>query len=591
MLKEITRSLDKFFIVSNLPLFSELSSREKVFVANRGQITEYSRSDILYNQGDPKDALYMVISGKIGLFRTAEREHAHAVTRKGSYIEILRKGDYVGVISLLTGKPHSLSAKAITDTRVFKIEQAEFKEIVDRIPKLSVHFSKMLSRRVHIKETGTKEIFQSVLIAVLCTDDGAYASKYAQDLAQNIRKESGRTVMIACVNKETADPGLDGVVLRNVSAQDASGIDRFINQECVNFHFVIFDIPQTVASAEQSTLRESDLVHIIFDSYDGMLENLTRVMQKVGHNHDGIKILLKEEVSSSFKVDRSQVYATLPRKSEDCHKVMRRIARDTSQVMVGLALGAGGALGLSEIGILSVLEEENIPVDYIAGTSMGALIAGFWAAGFASKEIEKICGTVNTMQGALSLVDITVPKKGLISGKKVREFLGKFLGDKTFYDLKLPLRIVACDIAKREEVIISSGKIVDAIMASIAIPGVFNPVHAKDGKVLVDGGIVIPVPVSVLAREGIKRIIAVNAMPSPDDKVKSGDGILDIIVNSIYSMEYRIGKYACQEADVYMHPVLENAAWYEFYRIKDFIKVGRREAEKALPKIKELVKA
>ncbi|MDD5439612.1 MAG: cyclic nucleotide-binding and patatin-like phospholipase domain-containing protein, partial [Candidatus Omnitrophica bacterium] len=466
MLKEITKSLDKFFIVSNLPLFQELRVQEKIFIANRSQIVEYSSRDILYRQGSDKDALYIVIAGRIGLYHPTERLGYRPGSRRNDYIEILRKGDYVGLISLLTGKHHSVSAIAITDTRVLRIEHGDFKEIIDEIPKLAVQFSKVLSRRVHIKETRTKEVFQTVLLSVVCPGNEAFASRYARDLGGHLHKESNKKVLVISVNKEGASCEKADIDSHTIIDDDTVAIEKFIDARATDYHFIVLDLPETLKAAEQSVIAESDYTHVVFTSYDTMLEQMTRIMQKIKRGHDGIKIILQEELPLSRKIDRDHVYATLPREDGDYDKVLRRIARDVSQVLVGLALGAGGALGLAEIGILSVFEEEKIPVDFIAGTSMGALIAGFWAAGFNSREIEKICGSINTVARALKLVDITVPKQGFISGKKVRDFLTTYLGNKTFHDVRMPLRIVACDIRKREEVVISSGKLVDAIMAS-----------------------------------------------------------------------------------------------------------------------------
>ena len=130
-------------------------------------------------------------------------------------------------------------------------------------------------------------------------------------------------------------------------------------------------------------------------------------------------------------------------------------------------------------------------------------------------------------------------------------------------------------------------------MASIAVPGIFNPHITEDKRLLVDGGIINPIPISVLSEEGVNRIIAVNSIPSPEDAPdtdKPKDNILDIIVNSMYSMEYRIGKYASAQADVYMHPILKGADWYEFYKAKELIRLGQKEARKMLPKIKKLVR-
>ena len=153
------------------------------------------------------------------------------------------------------------------------------------------------------------------------------------------------------------------------------------------------------------------------------------------------------------------------------------------------------------------------------------------------------------------------------------------------------LRIITCDINRREEVILKEGSVVNAIMASTAIPGLFNPFITENGTVYVDGGVVNPLPVSSLTIEGVQRIISVNAMPSPEDSVRSNkinQSIMDIFINSFYFLQYRLCKYSFQSSDVFMSPILPNSSWYEFHRAKDFIQLGERVCEENISAIKEL---
>lgn len=151
---------------------------------------------------------------------------------------------------------------------------------------------------------------------------------------------------------------------------------------------------------------------------------------------------------------------------------------------------------------------------------------------------------------------------------------------------------MACDIRDGREVIIDKGDLFSAIKATIAIPGVFNPVWHQ-GRLLVDGGIVNPVPISVLSQMGIKNIIAVNTLPDPGEKIKTKKthlNIFDIIVRGMEATECVVAKMNAQSADVILHPILPGTEWYEFYKTKELIEIGEKEARKALPKIKALIK-
>jgi len=273
--------------------------------------------------------------------------------------------------------------------------------------------------------------------------------------------------------------------------------------------------------------------------------------------------------------------------------MVKRISRKNGDKLVGLALGAGAAQGLAHIGVLKVIEKENIPIDIVAGTSIGAIIGALWSSGKSAHEIERIVSVFKAKMAAWRLVDPVLPKKGLIKGREIKRFLTSHLQDKTFHDLELPLRVVTCDITRREEVVLRSGKIVDAIIASMSIPGIFEPVSI-DGRLLMDGGIINPLPVNVLTRMGAAKVIAVNALPSPDDvqKFKTKDlNIFDMIVRNVQASEYMLAEASCKNSDIALHPVLAGADWYEIYKVEAIIKRGEEEASNFLPLIKKLIAA
>jgi len=178
---------------------------------------------------------------------------------------------------------------------------------------------------------------------------------------------------------------------------------------------------------------------------------------------------------------------------------------------VGLALGGGAARGLAHIGVLEVLEKEGIPIDMIAGTSAGAAVGALYAQGKSVKEIKEMA-TQWDWKRRVQLIDLALPKTGIIAGKKIKELLKQIMGEVRFSDLKLPLACVATDIITGEEVVINQGSVLEAVRASTSVPIIFAVVKWK-GRYLVDGGLVDPVPVRVLKSMGADFIIAVNVMP------------------------------------------------------------------------------
>ena len=175
----------------------------------------------------------------------------------------------------------------------------------------------------------------------------------------------------------------------------------------------------------------------------------------------------------------------------------------------GLALGSGSARGMAHIGIIQVLEAYHIPINMIAGTSIGAVVGSVYATG-ASVGKMKESALAMKHKKTFDLFDPTIPRSGLISGNRVEKILNKIaLKDKTFDDLKIPFTAVATDIETGAKVILNQGSVIKAVRASISIPGIFTPVKYQD-YYLVDGGVVDPVPVDVVQKMGADIIIAVS---------------------------------------------------------------------------------
>ncbi|MGB6607156.1 MAG: patatin-like phospholipase family protein, partial [Atribacterota bacterium] len=201
---------------------------------------------------------------------------------------------------------------------------------------------------------------------------------------------------------------------------------------------------------------------------------------------------------------------------------------------IGLALGSGSARGLAHVGVIMALEAYNIPIDIISGTSIGSVIGGLYASGATVKQLEEVALSIKKSK-TLFMIDPVVPRSGLISGDRIEKMLNQFaLKDKTFDDLKIPFAAVATDIESGAEVILNQGKVIDAVRASISIPGIFTPVKYQD-YYLVDGGVVDPVPVDVVKMMGADIIIAVNlAKISPYNAVLMVDketGLLKEVEN------------------------------------------------------------
>ncbi len=186
------------------------------------------------------------------------------------------------------------------------------------------------------------------------------------------------------------------------------------------------------------------------------------------------------------------------------------------RLKLGLALGGGSARGLAHIGILKSLHKHKIYPDYIAGTSMGAVIGAFYTSGHSPEEIEDFFKTADWKK----LIDFTVPKAGLIQGSVMEEKLRRILHHKSFDELDPKLKVVAYNLDQMEKVVFSKGDVARAVRASMSIPGIFSPIKIAK-HIYVDGGVVDPTPYDVVREMGAEVVIAVDLF-SEDGTTKKG---------------------------------------------------------------------
>lgn len=179
---------------------------------------------------------------------------------------------------------------------------------------------------------------------------------------------------------------------------------------------------------------------------------------------------------------------------------------------IGLALAAGGARGSAHTGVMKVLEREGISISAIAGSSIGAIVGAAYAAGIPISKVEQEWHEDMLAKAARSFLP-TLSLAGLSSGKEKRKVLQELLGDRRIEDLKIPFAAVACDIDTGEAVVIDHGPLIDAVQASASIPGIFEPVRVGD-RLLVDGGLVEPLPVKACRELGADFVIAVDIVPT-----------------------------------------------------------------------------
>jgi NTE family protein len=297
----------------------------------------------------------------------------------------------------------------------------------------------------------------------------------------------------------------------------------------------------------------------------------------------------------------------------------------TEPKRISLVLGSGGARGLAHIGVIRVLEQQGWQIDAITGSSMGALIGGFYAAG----KLDEYARWVEALSefNVLRFLDVAWGKAGMLKGEMLMDTLERFVGRHRIEDLPIPLTLVATDVLRRREVWLNRGDLFEAIRASIAVPMVFTP-HEIDGRLLLDGGILNPVPIAPALQDRTDMIIAVSLSGVPKgtdgshrlirktqtrektangyrrrieafveqvqehfglnsedaDESKMELSLWDTALLSLDAMQASIARnmLAAYPPDLLIEIPINTCGAHEFHRATEVIEVGEREARRAL---------
>jgi NTE family protein len=658
---------DKLQILESVPLLASLGQELMKGLAEQADFVAAKKGDLVVRENDPGDALYVVVSGRLQAYTSLKsgRERVFA-----TYCD----GDCFGEMPLLSGETHWANVRALNDSMLLKIPRADFDALVYRDPRVAVSFSQRMGHRIKELREEKHRAKWSTIISLYSSISGTGKTTLANNLVASLARETGEPVLLLdLTGKQRGIPLLkcerldfrSGLGLQDIVVHSPLGYDR-LNLDLVGdereipliapifghlvkqYDYVICDLPNEASASVFACLRQSDKVFVLSRHDDQHLYRTRLLVEdfctRAGARGPEVRVVLTgvaeagapyvEEAESKLDRPVSYLLRWIPESDvvhavdgtpyvigqpmEPYSLVVRRMARELGNVLVGLALGTGGARGLAHIGVIRVLEREAIGIDVVAGSSMGSLIAAAWAVGKSADEMEEIAKQIRSKRTFLKLLDPMFPGAGVFRGIKIYNFLESIVNGLTFADTLVPLKIVASDLNTLEEIVYEEGRLIDAIRASITIPGIFRPV-VNDGHTLIDGGITDPVPVQVLARAGVSKIIAVNTIPNTDEMkqrersrhelssvsrkerrgvlhetgplVETPTSIINIYMRSMHAMQSRMAEAACNNADVVIRPLLAGSVWYDFYHPERYIRCGEEAAQAALPQLKELVRA
>ena len=253
---------------------------------------------------------------------------------------------------------------------------------------------------------------------------------------------------------------------------------------------------------------------------------------------------------------------------------------------VGLALSGGGARGFSHVGVLKVFAENDIPIDYIAGTSAGSIVGAAIAAGMTVAEVIEMSKQITWPK----MAGLSYSPKGMFSNLPMGRFIEERYPVKRFEDMKIPFAAIACDLETGDEVVFrDTGDIATAVRASCAIPGAFAPVPGPEGRPLVDGGVVSPMPADAVRSLGADIVIAVDLLNSGSTFTSSPWTLLGVFIQSAMMIVRTAARQQHYHADVVIIPKIAHLRMDQISKRDEFIRLGEEAAHEKIDEIKALI--
>jgi len=265
------------------------------------------------------------------------------------------------------------------------------------------------------------------------------------------------------------------------------------------------------------------------------------------------------------------------------HSLNGSSAAPSSRPGIGLALGGGFARGFAHLGVLQVLEQNHIPISHIAGTSVGSILGAAYASGAPLSRIIATCRTLRFRD----IARWRVSRLGLASNRRLGGLIERVFEARHFEDLRIPMAVVATDLANGEPVVFTHGNLVDAIRASCAFPGLFQPVEIGT-RCLADGGLVAPVPTQAARELGAAHVVGVS-VGMHDGYRGTPSNIFQVVSRAVSAAQKHQHEVWERHADLVLRPDVQSLAWDDFEHAEQAIEAGADAARRALPRIQKLL--
>ena len=557
-----------------VPVLAGLDDDSLARLASQITTVTIRAGDWLVREGDAANSLYLIRSGRLEVVAEGPPE---------TVIRVLRRGEILGELALLTDAVRSASIRAQRDTQLFELSRPRFEELIVNARGFALGLTRSMGAQLAASRTPAASAGPPGTIAALPLDGGAPVNEAADLLTDSLSLHGS-------VAKLTAETGQDR----------AEMISRLERAESENDRVVLVCESATPGEAwTDLCVREADSVFALSRGTPSRAW-LDHPDALAGCELVVLAPAVAPEVLSALQPREVQV---LPEGS-DLQPSVDLTARRLAGKAIGVVLSGGGARALAHLGVMQELAEAGVTIDRIGSVSLGSLVGAGLAAGHRPDDLAEAIR--RALIDANPTGDYTLPLFSIIRGARVRALLRGFFGDRRIEELRTRYFSISCDLIKRQPVVHKTGPLSDAVQASLSIPGVFPPVSNTDGQLLVDGGVLDNLPVGTMASTGEGPVIAVDVtgrMGEFRKPVRPGIARLggpirryltgtdaevprlgETMIRTVTVGSSDTAEAARRHADLLIQPRVEGVGLLDWRQLDRVVEAGRVAARRALEK-------
>ncbi|HEV8461362.1 MAG TPA: patatin-like phospholipase family protein [Gaiellaceae bacterium] len=559
--------------------FDGLAEDDLRWVLERLDRRTFAAGETMLAEGDAPSEIYVIEDGSVDVLMTDARGAEHKLNTVGP-------GGSLGEMSVFSGRPVSATVRAASDTTVYVIGKTDFRRIGSMYPQLYENLGSMLAAR--LVEADHRHVHEERARVALVEDAGG-PPLAAYALACSIAWHAVEPTLLVLGPGAPTDERLEGLEPPDGDLQPRA---------------YVVDATGDPTAAAAITARP-EFKHVLVLQHEGAPPPHTKRIIRLAGPHDSVgggraEYAVRAFVDGAARGNRVRdgFVDVPPLNAEDesalrdgilpvttpAGRALGSAARNLADLEVGVALGSGAIRGWAHVGALQGLLEAGVPIDYIAGTSIGAVVASGYSVGMNIEEI-----TQGLHDAATRLFKLRLPRGALLSPSGFKSSLTGSLGDTLIEETLVPIAVTAVDILGQREVVLREGLLWQAVLASAAIPGVFPPQHIGE-QVLVDGGVLNPVPSNVVSDMGASIQIGVKLTRRSGAKMRMQrrPRLFDIFTSTFELMQSKISTDAAAASTLLVEPTFENQTGFglrSFDQGRQFIPNGYDSVETALPRI------